>query len=57
MIEIMRRKRKIFSKSGMVLQRIWSENRITTVLVTFLWINGPHRIFFVKWRFEGGRFV
>lgn len=30
---------------------------ITTVLVTFLWINGPHRVFFIKWRFEGGRFV
>lgn len=30
---------------------------ITTVLVTFLWINGPHRIFFIRWRFEGGRFV
>ncbi|HUG86149.1 MAG TPA: hypothetical protein VMM13_16415 [Euzebya sp.] len=30
---------------------------ITTVWVTFLYINGPHRIFFIKWRFEGGRFV
>ena len=30
---------------------------ITTVIVTFLYINGPHRIFFIKWRFEGGRLV
>ncbi len=30
---------------------------ITTVLVTWTWINGPHRIFFLRWRFEGGRFV
>ena len=30
---------------------------VTTVLVTFLWINGPHRIFFIRWRFQGGRFV
>ena len=34
---------------------LWSF--ITTVLVTWTWINGPHRIFFIKWRFEGGRFV
>lgn len=30
---------------------------ITTVLVTWAWINGPHRVFFIRWRFEGGRFV
>ncbi|MEE8599989.1 hypothetical protein [Euzebya tangerina] len=30
---------------------------ISTVLVTWTWINGPHRILFLKWRFEGGRFV
>jgi hypothetical protein len=30
---------------------------ITTVIVTWVWINGPHRIFFIRWRFEGGRFV
>ena len=34
---------------------LWSF--ITTVLVTWTWINGPHRIFFIRWRFEGGRFV
>lgn len=30
---------------------------VTTVLVTFLYINGPHRVLFIRWRFEGGRFV
>lgn len=30
---------------------------VTTVLVTWTWINGPHRIFFIRWRFRGGRFV
>lgn len=34
---------------------LWSF--ITTVLVTWVWVNGPHRIFFIRWRFEGGRFV
>lgn len=30
---------------------------ITTVLVTWTWVVGPHRIFFIRWRFQGGRFV
>ncbi len=30
---------------------------ISTVFVTWFWINGPHRVLFVRWRFEGGRFV
>jgi hypothetical protein len=30
---------------------------ITTVLVTWTWVVGPHRVPFIKWRFEGGRFV
>lgn len=34
---------------------LWSF--ITTVLVTWTWVNGPHRVFFIRWRFEGGRFV
>lgn len=30
---------------------------ITTVLVTWTWVVGPHRVVFIRWRFEGGRFV
>ncbi|CAN5504520.1 hypothetical protein BH23ACT9_BH23ACT9_18170 [soil metagenome] len=30
---------------------------ITTVLVTWTWIIGPHRIFFIRWRYQGGRLV
>ncbi|MCW2607466.1 MAG: hypothetical protein JWO60_2159 [Frankiales bacterium] len=29
----------------------------TTWLVTWLWVNGPMRIFTVHWRFRGGRLV
>jgi hypothetical protein len=30
---------------------------ITTVYITWLWVVGPHRMFFIRWRYEGGRFV
>ncbi|WP_370326183.1 hypothetical protein [Euzebya sp.] len=30
---------------------------ITTVLVTWTWVVGPHRMFFIRWRYEGGRLV
>ena len=29
----------------------------TTWVVTWLWANGPMRIFFIRWRFRGGRLV
>ena len=29
----------------------------TTWLVTWLWVNGPMRIFTVHWRFRGGRLI
>jgi len=29
----------------------------TTWLVTWLWVNGPMRIFSVHWRFRGGRLI
>lgn len=29
----------------------------TTWLVTWLWANGPMRVFFIRWRFRGGRIV
>ena len=29
----------------------------TTWIVTWLWVNGPMRIFTVHWRFRGGRLV
>lgn len=30
---------------------------VTTVLVTWLWVVGPHRMFFIRWRYQGGRLV
>lgn len=29
----------------------------TTWVVTWLWVVGPHRMVFIRWRFEGGRLV
>ena len=29
----------------------------TTWTVTWLWANGPMRVFFIRWRFNGGRLV
>lgn len=34
---------------------LWSF--VSTVIVTWIWANGPMRIFFIRWRFEGGRLV
>ena len=51
------------AKSGVLS---WTENItlgqfligfITTWIVTWLWVNGPMRIFTVHWRFRGGRLV
>lgn len=30
---------------------------ITTWLVTWLWANGPMRVMFIRWRYNGGRIV
>lgn len=30
---------------------------ITTVLVTWTWVIGPQRVFFIRWRYQGGRLV
>jgi hypothetical protein len=30
---------------------------ITTVLITWTWVVGPHRLFFIRWRYQGGRLV
>lgn len=29
----------------------------TTWIVVFLWLNGPMRVPFIRWRFEGGRLI
>lgn len=29
----------------------------TTWIVTWLWVNGPMRVVFIRWRFNGGRIV
>lgn len=29
----------------------------TTWIVTWLWVVGPHRMVFIRWRFEGGRLL
>jgi hypothetical protein len=30
---------------------------VTTWVITWAWINGPMQIFFIRWRFRGGRFL
>lgn len=51
------------ARSGVVA---WTENIsldaflcgfVTTWIVTWLWVNGPMRIFTVHWRFRGGRLI
>jgi hypothetical protein len=35
----------------------WLTHFLTTWAVIFLFLNGPMKVFFVKWRFQGGRLV
>lgn len=35
----------------------WITHFATTWLVIFLWLNGPMKVVFVRWRFQGGSFV
>ncbi len=35
----------------------WLTHFLTTWVVIFLFLNGPMKVFFVKWRLQGGRLV
>jgi hypothetical protein len=35
----------------------WLTHFVSTWLVIFLWLNGPMKVVFIRWRFRGGSFV
>lgn len=37
--------------------RLWVTHFVTTWLVIFLWLNGPMKVVFHRWRVRGGRLI